>query len=72
MVAGDVRTLARDYCSRGVPVKYQQYDLTSHVTSAVFWIPATLAWLNDRFAGRTAPTSCGQIPPGNPLTPIPN
>jgi hypothetical protein len=72
MVAGDVRTLARDYCARGVPVQYQQYDATSHVTSAPFWILATLAWLNDRFAGRSAPSSCGQIAPGNPLTPIPN
>jgi len=72
MVAGDVRTLARDYCDRGVPVQYQQYDATSHVTSAALWIPATLAWLNGRFAGLTAPSSCGHIAPGNPLTPVPS
>jgi hypothetical protein len=72
MVAGDVRTLARDYCDRGVPVQYQQYDATSHVTSAALWIPATLAWLNGRFGGAAAPSSCGHIAPGNPLTPVPS
>lgn len=72
MVAGDVRTLARGYCAAGVPVQYQQYDLTSHTTSAALWIPATLAWLTGRFAGASAPSSCGHIVPGNPLTPVPS
>ena len=31
MIAGDVRTLARQYCAAGVKVKYTQYDLLSHV-----------------------------------------
>jgi len=26
-------------------------------------------WLDDRFAGETAPTSCGKIPAGNSLEP---
>ncbi|MFF0557514.1 hypothetical protein [Streptomyces sp. NPDC004266] len=26
-------------------------------------------WIDDRFAGRTAPTSCGSIPAGNSLAP---
>ncbi|MGO4778365.1 lipase family protein, partial [Lysobacter sp. 2RAB21] len=67
MIAGDVRTLARDYCSRGVKVQYGQSELLSHVGAAAVWIPETLVWVNDRFAGRTAPQNCANIAPGNPL-----
>ena len=35
MIAGDVRTLARQYCSRGVAVQYIQYDNLGHVGSAL-------------------------------------
>ncbi|MFT4083364.1 MAG: lipase family protein [Nocardioides sp.] len=69
MIAGDVRTLAREYCARGVTVKYQSYPL-SHFTSAVTWLPQATAWLEARFAGVTAPSSCGSIPAGNGLEPI--
>jgi hypothetical protein len=71
MIAGDVRTLARTYCARGVKVQYQQYDALSHVTSTVPWLPAATAWLTARLAGLPAPQNCAAIPPGNPLTPIP-
>ncbi|GAA4881493.1 lipase family protein [Kitasatospora terrestris] len=70
MVAGDVRALARQYCATGNPaIKYQQYDLLSHVGATVPWAPQALGWLNDRFAGRTAPSDCGRIPAGNSLAP---
>ncbi|MFG2819835.1 lipase family protein [Kitasatospora sp. NPDC048365] len=70
MVAGDVRALARQYCATGNPaIKYQQYDLLSHVGATVPWAPQALGWLNDRFAGRTAPSDCGHIPAGNSLAP---
>ncbi|MFJ9690594.1 lipase family protein [Kitasatospora sp. NPDC101183] len=69
-VAGDVRALARQYCATGAgPVAYQQYDALSHFGVPVVWAPQALAWLNDRFAGRPAPSDCGHIPPGNSLTP---
>ncbi|MFE2374521.1 lipase family protein [Streptomyces sp. NPDC059398] len=68
MVAGDVRALSRQYCATGnKSIKYEQYDLLSHVGSMPYWAPRAMAWLNDRFAGRTAPTSCGRIPAGNSL-----
>jgi hypothetical protein len=70
MITGDVRTLARTYCARGVKVQYQQYDDLSHLTSAVPWLPAASAWLTARLAGLPAPQNCAAIPPGNPLTPI--
>ncbi|MFE2288880.1 lipase family protein [Streptomyces sp. NPDC059443] len=70
MVAGDVRALVRQYCDKGsTSIKYQQYDLLSHVGAAVPWAPTALGWLNDRFAGKTPPSDCGRIPEGNSLAP---
>ncbi|WP_116051505.1 lipase family protein [Amycolatopsis palatopharyngis] len=69
MVAGDVRSLAREYCDRAVKVEYRQNGL-SHVSAAAVWVPQALLWLQQRFAGLPAPSDCGSIPPGNPLTPV--
>ncbi|MFC9253056.1 lipase family protein [Amycolatopsis thailandensis] len=70
MVAGDVRSLARQYCDTGnKSIKYDQYNLLSHVGAAVAWAPQAVGWLNDRFAGKTAPSTCGKIAPGNSLAP---
>jgi secretory lipase len=70
MVAGDVRALARQWCAAGTPVQYQQYDLTSHITSVVAWLPAAIAWVEKRFAGKPVPNNCAHIRPGNSLAPI--
>ncbi len=67
MIAGDVRSLAREYCSRGVPVQYVQYEDLSHVPSALPWLPEATAWLAARFAGQAPPQDCAQIAPGNSL-----
>ncbi|MFF1340710.1 lipase family protein [Streptomyces sp. NPDC058290] len=70
MVAGDVRTLARQYCATGnSSIKYEQYDLLSHVGAMPYWAVRAMAWLDDRFAGKAAPTSCGRIHAGNSLEP---
>jgi hypothetical protein len=69
MIAGDVRTLAREYCDRGVRVRYDEYPL-DHIGTAVPWIASAMPWLEARFAGASAPQNCAQIAPGNPLTPI--
>ncbi|MEV7617656.1 lipase family protein [Streptomyces sp. NPDC089799] len=70
MVAGDVRTLARRYCATGnSSIAYEQYNLLSHVGAMPYWAPRAVAWLDDRFAGRPAPSSCGRIPAGNSLEP---
>lgn len=70
MVAGDVRALARQYCATGDhAIMYQQFDVLSHVGTAVPWAPLAIGWLNARFAGRTAPTDCGRIAAGNSLAP---
>ncbi|MFE0101627.1 lipase family protein [Streptomyces sp. NPDC059009] len=70
MVAGDVRALARQYCDKGnAAIKYRQYDALSHVGTVLPWVPSALSWLNDRFAGKKAPSDCGNIAPGNSLAP---
>jgi Secretory lipase len=70
MVAGDVRTLARDFCAAGTAVDYTQYNALSHISTFPVWAPAALSWLNGRFAGGQAPNDCSQIPPGNSLAPV--
>ena len=69
MLAGDVRTLARQYCAQGVPVQHKEWG-TSHFLTMVNWLPWATAWIDDRFAGKPAPQNCGSIAPGNPLTPL--
>ncbi|HWC22864.1 MAG TPA: lipase family protein [Flexivirga sp.] len=71
-VTGDVRALARQFCADGNNgISYSQYDLLSHNTAEPVWAPQAILWLNARFAGKTAPSSCGHIPPGNSLAPLP-
>ncbi|MBO0853628.1 MAG: triacylglycerol lipase [Nocardia sp.] len=70
MIAADVRSLARQYCSTGNShIMHQQYDLFSHVPTMMAWATQMLGWVNDRFAGAPAPSNCGGIAPGNPLNP---
>jgi hypothetical protein len=69
MIAGDVRSLAREYCERGDKVLYSQYPL-GHITAAVPWIATAVPWLESRFAGTPPPSSCGSIEPRNPQKPI--
>jgi len=72
MVAGDVRSLAREYCSRGAKVQYGQSESLGHTLTALVWIAEMLPWVDGRFAGHTASQNCLQIPPGNPRDPIPS
>ena len=71
MIAGDVRTLARTYCARGVTVQYEEYELLSHISAILVWLPQAIDWIKDRFAGQPAPDNCSSIAPGNSLDPIP-
>ena len=70
MIAGDVRSLAREYCGDGVPVHYTEYQHLGHVEGAGPWLAETGPWLAERFAGLTAPQDCSEIAAGNALTPI--
>jgi len=71
MVAGDVRSLLRSYCSKGIKVKYNEYG-GSHITSALEWLPQAIDWTFDRFGlfgSLTVPSNCSSIAPGNSLAP---
>ncbi len=74
IIAGDVRmrTLARGYCAKGTKVYYEQYDDCSHISSLLVgpWLPNSIGWIKERFAGQPAPENCSSIPEGNPLDPI--
>jgi Secretory lipase len=70
MIAGDVRSLAREYCGDGIPVQYTEYQHLGHIEGAAPWLTETVGWLAQRFAGLAAPQDCAEIAPGNPLTPI--
>jgi hypothetical protein len=69
MIAGDVRSLARQYCNKGTKVQYGQY-LLGHIGTAVPWIAEAMTWMNNRFLGLPAPQNCSSIEPGNSLAPI--
>jgi hypothetical protein len=71
MIAGDVRTLAREYCARGVAVSYHQYGLFGHTSAVGLWLMQAIGWIHDRFAGKPAPNNCSSIAVGNPLDPLP-
>jgi hypothetical protein len=70
MIAGDVRSLAREWCSQGVAVKYTEYQHLGHIEGAGPWLPEAATWLAERFVGLTAPQDCAEIAPGNSLAPI--
>ncbi len=70
MIAGDVRSLARECCERGVAVKYTEYQHLGHIEGAGPWLPEALAWLAERFAGASAPRNCAEVAPGNSLAPV--
>ncbi len=69
MLAGDVRTLARQYCAQGVKVQHKEYG-SSHFLSIANWLPAATAWVDDRFAGKPVTDNCASIAVGNPLDPL--
>lgn len=69
MIAGDVRSYAREACAAGDPVQYNEVPLTHELAEPV-WSATALAWLASRFAETSAPSDCALIAPGNPLTPV--
>jgi hypothetical protein len=70
MIAGDVRTLARDYCAKGTKVHYEEYKALSHIWSVPIWLLDSITWIKQRFDGVPAPENCSSIRKGNSLKPI--
>ncbi|WP_371831241.1 lipase family protein [Rhodococcoides corynebacterioides] len=58
MITADVRDLAGEYCDRGVPVVYHQYDGASHTDAFPRFEADAAQFLADRFAGTPTATTC--------------
>lgn len=71
MVTADVEGLARDYCDRGVPVTYAQFDRLSHAEAFIPFQGQTSAFFADRFAAAPPTGNCALVGPGNSLAPFP-
>lgn len=70
MIAGDVRTLLRQYCASGAKVLYREYA-SSHVGALLQFLQPATTYLQQRFAGKPVSSNCSSIAPGNSLAPIP-
>lgn len=68
MVAGDVRSLVRDYCAAGAQIEYREYPWFSHVITAVPWLVEGHLWLERMLQGVPATNNCHTVPPGNDLS----
>lgn len=69
MVAGDVRTLARQYCAAGTPIDYAESPL-SHTTTMAQMLPSAQTWIGDRFNATTPSSNCDSIQPGNSIAAV--
>ncbi|MBO1766997.1 lipase family protein [Allobranchiibius sp. GilTou38] len=67
MVTGDVRSIARKYCAAGNAVEYTEFGTLGHTDVGITWLTTAAAWVQARFAGVPAPSTCSTIPAGNSL-----
>ncbi|GAB2755638.1 lipase family protein [Salinifilum aidingensis] len=55
------REMARKWCRQGAQVQFSSYAAPTHVAPAVLGIPEALHFLEQRFAGREAPSNCAEL-----------
>ncbi|NNH71311.1 lipase [Nocardia uniformis] len=55
---GPVEEVATRYCRAGVPMMFRPYDIAEHLTTAVAGFPEAWDYVEARFRGEPAPTSC--------------
>ncbi|WP_280373734.1 lipase family protein [Nocardia abscessus] len=53
-----IDTTVRRYCQAGVRVQYEKFLSPDHLSTAVLGIPSALGWLDARFNGVPAPSTC--------------
>lgn len=71
MIAGDTRTLVRQYCARGLSVDYNEYPQGSHTSAAIYpWLGQATAWIAAQFAGMRPSNDCASVVVGNSLAPL--
>ncbi|MEC3920195.1 lipase family protein [Nocardia sp. CDC160] len=61
IVAAGERTLATDYCRRGLSVQYNEYPASNHLLAALQFTPTAQAFLMDRFAGLPPAADCSSL-----------
>lgn len=54
----DVTSLVNQYCAAGATIQYVQFPLADHVSAEWEGLPGAIAWLQARFAGQPAPSTC--------------
>jgi triacylglycerol lipase len=58
VVTPDVTTLVKNYCAAGATIQYLQFPLADHVTAELEGLPGAIAYMQARFAGQPAPSTC--------------
>jgi len=69
MITADVEALAYKYCSKGIPVEFQEIKGIDHSDSDDLFIPEAVAYLTARLVGLPAPSDCASIPVGDSIAP---
>lgn len=71
MVTEDVRALAYEYCTQGVPVQFKVLANANHTNAALLFEPQATAFLAERFAGVPfVADSCASIGKGSDISPV--
>jgi Secretory lipase len=58
VVTPDVTTLVNQYCAAGEKIQYIEFPLAEHITAEAEGLPGAIAYIQARFAGQTAPSTC--------------
>jgi triacylglycerol lipase len=58
VVTPDVTSLVKTYCAAGEPIQYIQFPLADHITAEAEGLPGAIAYIQARFAGQPAPSTC--------------
>jgi Secretory lipase len=58
VVTPDVTTLVNQYCAAGETIQYIQFPLADHITAEAEGLPGAIAYMQARFAGQPAPSTC--------------
>lgn len=58
VVTPDVTALVNRYCAAGANIQYIQFPLADHITAEAEGLPGAIAYIQARFAGQPAPSTC--------------
>jgi hypothetical protein len=58
VVTPDVTTLVNRYCAAGEKIQYIEFPLAEHITAEAEGLPGAIAYIQARFAGQPAPSTC--------------